>query len=1086
MSSVGQVVGGVVGAVVGYFAGGNVVLGAQIGMSIGSAVDPPDGPDGPKVEETQGSMSVGNIIALPFGLVPVSGTIIWAAPSVEHSVSSSGKGGLGQPTGNTFTYSRSYAVMFGGRPRTALLMLRRNGEIVYDKRRQQIGESDDHYQTRLVAAAGFEARNEIHNGQITELASPTIESYEGLGNVPAFRGRPYIVLIDEDVTSTGRQPAAWESVWSDQSGPNSQTTEYSNEVLYPWQLAFENPSNCLNDHRYRADTTGTWRTTVAEAFEDLVAAHPKWADAGFPLSESPIGYNSNLDLNDNISPYIPLTVDPESETLRMFYGGIPGAYLMPSNTTNTIIFTIEKRNQWLQVLDVLPLYGHGYWLAYDDPATAELTALFASLGSVNQIRASNYSLSYTPDRLANHVSFELIELERLPRAPSAPCFPRCTISPPPDMPENGAFCVIDGSPVDKSDWVLTAATFKVLSRYAVSAQIVIRYPLNPALPSTHPDYSNQAFWDAAYVDAVASGDLPSGMTYDSSGGGGTSTYPRTQSFGYTRTSVEYSDNDSDSITVAEIVDELCERSGLFPGGSFQNPDWDASNLTMLIDGFTIAQQSTGRAAIEQLGDYALFGISESDKVRYPLRGTAVVSDMTDERLGAHSDGQETPERWISTDTEDIELPKSVNLKYFERDLYAPGSQVQRKILTESDSEVQMNMAITMQPGQASALALFHLLDAYVARRGFEFAKGPRDLALEPGDVITLPDGDETQRVRIFEEQADPFAIARCRAVRDDETIIDVEGTGALQPDPASGQQFIGPTVMVPMDIPLLQSTDDNPGYYMGAYGQMDNWRGANIDRSFNNSSFARLLSDVPGASIGVAVDALPDFTGGNIFDRDSTVTIAMTNGTLSSVTEDELLDRANIAAIKSGDGWELFQFADASIQSDGSYVLSTMLRGRRGTEYLIDGHVAGDQFVLLTDALRRANLDLSRIGTEFWHRAQSIGAGGEQASEPFTNYAVGLLPLSVAHLRGSRSGSNVTFTWLRRTRYDGMWRDFAYVPLNEDTELYYYEATVNGVVVASGSNTSKSVVVVNASTIIFTVWQISGQVGRGTPSETSA
>lgn len=53
MSSVGQVVGGVVGGIIGFFAGGNVMLGASIGMAIGGYIDPPKGPkiEGPRLND---------------------------------------------------------------------------------------------------------------------------------------------------------------------------------------------------------------------------------------------------------------------------------------------------------------------------------------------------------------------------------------------------------------------------------------------------------------------------------------------------------------------------------------------------------------------------------------------------------------------------------------------------------------------------------------------------------------------------------------------------------------------------------------------------------------------------------------------------------------------------------------------------------------------------------------------------------------------------------------------------------------------------------------------------------------------------
>ncbi len=73
MSSTGQIVGGVVGAVAGFFAGGNVFLGAQIGMAIGGALDPPKGPTttGPRLDDlTVQTSSYGQTIPRVYG--PVS------------------------------------------------------------------------------------------------------------------------------------------------------------------------------------------------------------------------------------------------------------------------------------------------------------------------------------------------------------------------------------------------------------------------------------------------------------------------------------------------------------------------------------------------------------------------------------------------------------------------------------------------------------------------------------------------------------------------------------------------------------------------------------------------------------------------------------------------------------------------------------------------------------------------------------------------------------------------------------------------------------------------------------------------------
>ena len=58
----------------------------------------------------------------------------------------------------------------------------------------------------------------------------------------------------------------------------------------------------------------------------------------------------------------------------------------------------------------------------------------------------------------------------------------------------------------------------------------------------------------------------------------------------------------------------------------------------------------------------------------------------------------------------------------------------------------------------------------------------------------------------------------------------------------------------------------------------------------------------------------------------------------------------------------------------------------------------------------------------------------------------GLRPYSVNQIEGQRlySGSDVVFTWLRRTRYGGDNFDLAVVPLNEEAEAYDIESSMDG------------------------------------------
>ena len=72
---------------------------------------------------------------------------------------------------------------------------------------------------------------------------------------------------------------------------------------------------------------------------------------------------------------------------------------------------------------------------------------------------------------------------------------------------------------------------------------------------------------------------------------------------------------------------------------------------------------------------------------------------------------------------------------------------------------------------------------------------------------------------------------------------------------------------------------------------------------------------------------------------------------LESVSELAMLNGANQALLIDPDGGvEIIQFATVTANADGSYTLSTLLRGRRGTEAFTGGHSLGTLFVLVERA----------------------------------------------------------------------------------------------------------------------------------------
>jgi hypothetical protein len=180
------------GAAVGAYFGGPV--GARIGFAAGSllggALFPGDGPpdqvnEGPRLSDTRvQSSAYGQYLPKPYGTVRVSGNVIWASPVreviQESSQSVGGKGGGGSDiTSRTYLYYRSFAVGVCLGPITSYKKIWGNTEVIYDAATAE--STYDH--TRYL-------------GDETQVADSIMESFEGVGNVPSYRGLTYVVFND--------------------------------------------------------------------------------------------------------------------------------------------------------------------------------------------------------------------------------------------------------------------------------------------------------------------------------------------------------------------------------------------------------------------------------------------------------------------------------------------------------------------------------------------------------------------------------------------------------------------------------------------------------------------------------------------------------------------------------------------------------------------------------------------------------------------------------------------------------------------------------------------------------------------------
>jgi hypothetical protein len=225
----------------------------------------------------------------------------------------------------------------------------------------------------------------------------------------------------------------------------------------------------------------------------------------------------------------------------------------------------------------------------------------------------------------------------------------------------------------------------------------------------------------------------------------------------------------------------------------------------------------------------------------------------------------------------------------------------------------------------------------------------------------------------------------------------------------------------------------------------------------------------------------------------------MTSGgeRLESVTQAAMLNGAHAALLLKTNGEpEVIQFRNVHLNPDGSFTLTGLLRGRRGTDVFVEGHQPGELFVLLDpDDVETLVVPLGDLGLPRSWRAVGLGSLFEDAETVVRSHAGReLMPLAPVHVTASLTGSpeDITLAWMRRTRIGGELRDgTGTVPLGEASEAYEVDILdgPGGAVLRTLSAAGPTVVYANAdivadfndvpASLTIAVFQLSTVAGRG-------
>lgn len=556
--------------------------------------------------------------------------------------------------------------------------------------------------------------------------------------------------------------------------------------------------------------------------------------------------------------------------------------------------------------------------------------------------------------------------------------------------------------------------------------------------------------------------------------------------------------DDGRVSIADIITDRCSLVGL------SESYIDVSDLEdEIIPGYVISRVMPERGAIEPLRLVGFFDIVESGRqLKFVKRGKAPVRTLTSEDIGAYEYGQQPGPLVATTKAQDVDLPRQIRVHYraLSRD-YEDGEQLSpTRLTTTAVNDVDVEIPITLEDDKAAQCAEVLWSDQWASRWRHQLSVDIAHADLEPADCILVPIDGRMERLRIVTDSGAVPNLRTIDAVRDD----DGSYVSFAVADPPNRPPSIvirnNDTLLYLLDLPPLRDEDDNAGIYAAACrtGVGNHWGGAVILRSLDGgSSFTQLAAVTNEATTGTVVTP-PDVGDWYTWDDANEIIVELETGSLSSRTDEDVIDGANAIAMGAHGRWHIVQFANAEQISQTQWRLTRLLQGRRGTEHLIGTVQEGDSFVLISGlGIVRLPLTNSDIGVEGIYKAVTLGTSAAAGVDTnFTGEGEALKPFSPVHLAGERDSGGITITWVRRNRLGQELPSGTDIPMSESSleyEIDILSEDSEREVLRTLEATTESVLYTAADImddfgeipdqIFVRVYQMSSVVGRGTPAE---
>lgn len=522
------------------------------------------------------------------------------------------------------------------------------------------------------------------------------------------------------------------------------------------------------------------------------------------------------------------------------------------------------------------------------------------------------------------------------------------------------------------------------------------------------------------------------------------------------------------IELSTIILDILKSTPLQPS------DYKINTNDETIYGFVIPSPSTARSMLSVLLDVFLYDIIEYD---YLLN----INSFTAKPTILEIPENEVIKDFIINRKNTTELNTTINVMYSNKDrLYESATQKASRIDESSIKIENKQYPIAISDSLAKQLAEILLFTEWSVLETFEFILPSSYNTLEPSQVIDIINKGITYNVRIRKITYNTDFSINIEADLNNSNVYVSDAiaadTSTLFPTTV---KYISPSYTLVLDLPLFTNSINDINTQVVSTGFSNNWPGSAVYKESSNNILKKLGTIFNYSIIGTAISVLGIYNA-TILDTYNTVTVSVIYGSLYSISYTKLLNAGNYILL----GDEVLQYQTALDNGDGTYTLSNLLRGRRGTEWAINTHNIGDKFVFLSNnMLIDPNVILN---VEETYTSKTLGSAYGSNTISVLPQAVSMMPLTVSYIKGTRDvDGNLTIQWTRRSReLNGYFRTLSLFEIYES----YSIDIVSGIGRTITSNTN-SIIYTAAdqiadglalnTDITVDIYQISDVVQRG-------